>query len=113
VIAALDLVTVHQGAFPADMLLLDSVHEDGACYVDTMNLDGETNLKRKQVLYGAIELVRIVRGGTLYAQAIPSTVELLHQSSDKSIIQKEYKLRCSPASGGACLCAGIKRSAGM
>jgi magnesium-transporting ATPase (P-type) len=34
--------------FPADLLLLTSNHEDGTCYIDTMNLDGETNLKRKK-----------------------------------------------------------------
>lgn len=36
--------------FPADLLLLSSSYEDGICYVDTMNLDGETNLKLKQSL---------------------------------------------------------------
>lgn len=34
--------------FPADMLLLSSAYEDGICYVETMNLDGETNLKVKR-----------------------------------------------------------------
>ena len=33
--------------FPADMLLLGSIRE--IVYVDTMNLDGETNLKEKFV----------------------------------------------------------------
>lgn len=36
--------------FPADLLLLSTNHDDGTCYVETMNLDGETNLKRKQSL---------------------------------------------------------------
>ncbi|CAL5038429.1 unnamed protein product [Urochloa decumbens] len=36
--------------FPADMILLSSNYPDGICYVETMNLDGETNLKIKQAL---------------------------------------------------------------
>jgi P-type E1-E2 ATPase len=33
---------------PADMVLLNSEGIDGICYVETKNLDGETNLKLKQ-----------------------------------------------------------------
>ncbi|KAK7304651.1 hypothetical protein VNO77_42536 [Canavalia gladiata] len=36
--------------FPADLLMLSSSYEDAVCYVETMNLDGETNLKLKQGL---------------------------------------------------------------
>ncbi|XP_058774450.1 putative phospholipid-transporting ATPase 9 [Vicia villosa] len=36
--------------FPADLLLVSSSYEDAVCYVETMNLDGETNLKLKQGL---------------------------------------------------------------
>lgn len=40
--------------FPADLLLLSSSYEDGICYVETMNLDGETNLKLKQSVEATI-----------------------------------------------------------
>ena len=34
--------------FPADLILLQSTLPQGICYVETKNLDGETNLKQKQ-----------------------------------------------------------------
>ncbi|KAF8726933.1 hypothetical protein HU200_019419 [Digitaria exilis] len=46
-----DIVRVDKDEFfPADLVLLASSYEDAICYVETMNLDGETNLKLKQSL---------------------------------------------------------------
>ncbi|GAB4842574.1 Probable phospholipid-transporting ATPase 4 [Ancistrocladus abbreviatus] len=46
-----DVVKVEKDQFfPADLLLISSSYEDGICYVETMNLDGETNLKVKRSL---------------------------------------------------------------
>ncbi|KAJ4752769.1 Phospholipid-transporting ATPase [Rhynchospora pubera] len=46
-----DIVKVQKDEFfPADLILLSSNYEDSICYVETMNLDGETNLKLKQSL---------------------------------------------------------------
>jgi P-type E1-E2 ATPase len=33
--------------FPADLVLLNSSGRKGICYIETKNLDGETNLKHK------------------------------------------------------------------
>ncbi len=33
--------------FPADLVLLNSSGKKGICYIETKNLDGETNLKHK------------------------------------------------------------------
>lgn len=46
-----NLVKVYKDEyFPADLLLISSSYEDGICYVETTNLDGEANLKVKHAL---------------------------------------------------------------
>uniref|UniRef100_A0A336KFC8 Phospholipid-transporting ATPase n=1 Tax=Culicoides sonorensis TaxID=179676 RepID=A0A336KFC8_CULSO len=37
---------------PADILLINSSDKNGACYIETCDLDGETSLKRRQVVPG-------------------------------------------------------------
>ena len=45
-----DIVKVEcDQAIPADLLLLHSSEAKGSLYIETKNLDGETNLKNKQV----------------------------------------------------------------
>ncbi|KAK9812802.1 hypothetical protein WJX72_004072 [[Myrmecia] bisecta] len=46
-----DIVKVYDRKyFPADLVLLSSANPEGVCYIETMNLDGETNLKIKKAL---------------------------------------------------------------
>lgn len=52
-----DVVKVEKDAFfPADLLFLSSSSEEASCYVETMNLDGETNLKVRRALEQTLQV---------------------------------------------------------
>ena len=46
-----DVIIVHKDEqIPADVVMLSTNHDDGLAYIDTCNLDGETNLKVRQAI---------------------------------------------------------------
>lgn len=50
------IILRNDDAVPADMVVLSSSEPDGLCYVETQNLDGETNLKIKRSLQATNEI---------------------------------------------------------
>ncbi|CAG8467752.1 4457_t:CDS:10 [Acaulospora colombiana] len=53
-----DIVRIESGEFfPSDLILLSSSEPEGLCYIETSNLDGETNLKIKQAASETSHLV--------------------------------------------------------
>ena len=52
-----DFVRIYnEDQIPADVVILATSDPDGACYVETKNLDGETNLKVRQALHSGRQL---------------------------------------------------------
>ena len=46
-----DIIQINKDEqIPADVVILSTSHDDGLAYIDTCNLDGETNLKVRQSL---------------------------------------------------------------
>lgn len=46
----------NEDQIPADIVILSTSDPDGACYVETKNLDGETNLKVRQALHSGLKV---------------------------------------------------------
>ncbi|GAM23485.1 hypothetical protein SAMD00019534_066600, partial [Acytostelium subglobosum LB1] len=54
-----DIVKVCKGeSFPADLIVLNTSEQHGVCYIETSNLDGETNLKMRQAIPETFENLR-------------------------------------------------------
>jgi phospholipid-translocating ATPase len=52
-----DIIKVYENQyFPCDMILINSSGEKGICYIETKNLDGETNLKHKKATKECVDM---------------------------------------------------------
>ncbi|XP_047202122.1 probable phospholipid-transporting ATPase VD isoform X2 [Girardinichthys multiradiatus] len=63
---------------PADLLLLYSSDPRGVCYIETANLDGETNLKLRQVVSGSLQ------GADFTPESFHSRIECENPNNDLS-----------------------------
>jgi phospholipid-transporting ATPase len=96
-----DIVRVEsEEPFPADIILLASSEPEGLCYIETANLDGETNLKIKQaipetcVLVSPSELSRL--GGKLRSEQPNSSLYTYEATMTISAGGGEKELPLSP-----------------
>lgn len=90
-----DIVSVKsEEAIPADLILLTSSEPEGLCYIETANLDGETNLKIKQAIPETCHLVSpnnllSMKGKILSEQPNSS---LYTYEGNLNLFNKEYSL---------------------
>lgn len=63
---------------PADVIILSTSEPDGICYVETKNLDGETNLKMRRALQatGEIQSVHDCERASFYIESEPPHANL-------------------------------------
>ena len=86
-----DFVKVRENeSFPADMILLSAANDKGLAYINTMNLDGETNLKEKfaHKYTKKLDLKQLMAGGVKVECDVP----------DPSLIAWNCKMQLSGGS---------------
>ena len=89
-----DIVRVEsEEPFPADLVLLASSEPEGLCYIETANLDGETNLKIKQAIPETADFVDPAELGRLSGR-------LKSEQPNSSLYTYEATLNVHAGEGG-------------
>lgn len=86
---------------PADILLLRTSNPHGVCYIDTCDLDGETNLKLREVVRGFVDKQQLFKPSKVTSRVevdLPTTKifkfngALIHPSGERVPISTENLL---------------------
>ncbi|EGC28908.1 hypothetical protein DICPUDRAFT_51588 [Dictyostelium purpureum] len=120
-----DIVRIQNGQqIPADLVLVSTSHEEGLCYVETSNLDGETNLKVRKALLDTNKLqtadeISSLRGSIVYETpnerlyrfngriVIQGKENIIHSLNHTMFLQRGSQLRNTKFIYGVCVYAGV------
>ena len=101
------VLVLNREEVPADLIVLQTSEPKAVCYVETSNIDGETNLKLKEAVVAASELIgglpgpegKHEHGGDLAAAASGLTGEAVYDLPNDRIHNFTGKMRLTGASG--------------
>eukprot|EP01132_Coremiostelium_polycephalum_P003773 gene3773-4697_t len=120
-----DIIRLTNGQhFPADLVLLSSSNEEGICYVETSNLDGETSLKVRKSIPDTnrcqtTEEVSQLRGSIVYETpnerlyrfngrlVLQGKESSIHSLNHTMFLQRGSQLRNTKFVFGVCVYAGV------
>lgn len=95
-----DYVLLNQDDWiPADLLLLTCDGENNECFVETMALDGETNLKNKQPLTEVSEIVKTTEGLAKFKAKVTvedPNIDLHNFEGNLELLDENRKLTIGP-----------------
>ncbi|KAJ9061315.1 phospholipid transporting ATPase [Entomophthora muscae] len=79
-------------AVPADLIILSTSEDDGLCFAETKNLDGETNLKSRQALKATCSLVRQKQlyNKSFFINSEAPGVDLYSYNASLNIVDRSY-----------------------
>ncbi|KAM9966517.1 hypothetical protein ACTFIR_006735 [Dictyostelium discoideum] len=120
-----DIIRIQNGQqIPADLVLISTSHDEGLCYVETSNLDGETNLKVRKALGDTNKLsnaedISLLRGSIVYETpnerlyrfngriVIQGKENIIHSLNHTMFLQRGSQLRNTKFIFGVCVYAGV------
>ena len=75
---------------PADLLLVHTSSPDGICFVETANLDGETNLKQRTLFYERTETFDVSKFSSITCE--PPNNRIYEFNGSTNLNNRDYSL---------------------